>query len=42
MDMKEWGVMGSVDRREWEERRRAATDRGSGVGGVRVGIDEGG
>ena len=42
IDTEEWGVMGSVDRHEWEGRRRAGTDKGSGVGGVKVGIDEGG
>ena len=30
-DTEEWGERGSVDRHEWEGRRRAGTD--SGVGG---------
>ena len=33
IDTGEWGGRGSVDRHEWEGRRRAGTDRGSGVGG---------
>ena len=38
-DTGEWGGRGSVDRHEWEGRRRAGTV--SGVGGERVGIDRG-
>ena len=32
-DTGQWGGRESVDRHEWEGRRRAGTDRGSGVGG---------
>ena len=39
-DTGEWGGRESVDRHEWEGRRRAATDRGSGVGGEIVEIDK--
>ena len=33
IDTGEWGGRGSVDRYDWEGRRRVGTDRGSGVGG---------